>query len=105
MNPGILRERIKIKKSAETRNSLGEVTQNFTTYATRYASVKTLSSKEALSQRQQSDLTVTHKIKMRYLDGLNASNVIEWRGRKLQIVSVLELDQFTIHELLCEEKR
>ena len=42
MQPGLLRERVELQRAAETRNALGEVTQTWQTYATRYASVLTL---------------------------------------------------------------
>lgn len=103
MNPGELRELIEVQKPQETQNALGEVTQTWVTFATRYASVSTLSSKQALSAMQQG-LTITHKIKLRSLDGLNDSYRIRWRNRTLQIISLLELEYFTVTELLCEEK-
>lgn len=103
MQPGLLRERVDIQRAAETRNALGEVTQAWATYASRYASVMTLRSREALNAQQQG-LTVTHKVKMRHVDGLKSSDRIVWRNRTLEIVSVLEFEQFTVHELLCEEQ-
>jgi SPP1 family predicted phage head-tail adaptor len=53
---------------------------------------------------QQAGLSVTHKVKLRHIDGLKSSDRIRWRGRTLEIVSVLEFEQFTVHELLCEEQ-
>jgi len=49
MQPGLLRERVDIQRAAETRNALGEVTQTWATYASRYAAVMTLRSREALN--------------------------------------------------------
>lgn len=103
MQPGQLRERVDIQRAAETRNALGEVTQAWSTYASRYASVMTLRSREALNAQQQG-LTVTHKVRLRHVDGLKSSDRIVWRNRTLEIVSVLEFEQFTVHELLCEEQ-
>ena len=103
MQPGQLRERVDIQRAAETRNALGEVTQAWSTYASRYASVMTLRSRGALNAQQQG-LTVTHKVKLRHVDGLKSSDRIVWRNRTLEIVSVLEFEQFTVHELLCEEQ-
>lgn len=103
MNPGSLRERIEIQKSTETRSALGEVTQEWAAWATRFASVATLSSKQVLNA-EQNTLRITHKVRLRYLDGLKSTYRIKWRNRILQIVSVLEHANFTVHELLCEEK-
>jgi len=102
MNPGQLRERIEIQQPTETRSALGEVTQTWTTWKSRWASVQTLNSKQVLTANQQ-DLRITHKVRLRYLDGLKSSYRIKWRDRVLQVVSVLEHAQFTVHELLCEE--
>ena len=103
MQPGLLRERIELQRPSESRNALGEVSQSWQTYARRWASVLTLRSREALNAQQQG-LTVTHKVKLRHVDGLKSTDRIVWRGRALQIVSVLEFEQFTVHELLCEEQ-
>ena len=103
MQPGQLRERVDIQRAAETRNALGEVTQAWATYASRYAAVMTLRSREALNA-QQAGLSVTHKVKMRHVGGLKSSDRIIWRGRTLEIVSIIEHEQFTVHELLCEEQ-
>lgn len=103
MQPGLLRERVDIQRAAETRNALGEVTQTWATYASRYAAVMTLRSREALNA-QQAGLSVTHKVKLRHVEGLKSSDRLVWRGRTLEIVSVLEYEQFTVHELLCEEQ-
>lgn len=103
MQPGQLRERVEIQRAAETRNALGEVTQAWGTYDSRYAAVMTLRSREALNA-QQAGLSVTHKVKMRHVGGLKSSDRIFWRGRTLEIVSIIEHEQFTVHELLCEEQ-
>ena len=103
MQPGLLRERIELQRPSESRNALGEVSQAWQTYASRWASVLTLRSREALNAQQQG-LTVTHKVKLRHVDGLKSTDRIVWRGRTLQIISVLEFEQFTVHELLCEEQ-
>ena len=102
MQPGTLRERVELQQATETRSSLGEVTQDWTTYATRWESVKTLRSSEALNANQQG-LTITHRVRLRYVATLKSSDRINWKNRKLHIVSVIELENATVHELLCEE--
>lgn len=104
MQPGTLRERVELQRPDETRNYLGEVTQTWVTYATRYASVMTLRSREALNAGQ-ANLSITHKVRLRKVDELKPSHRLRWRGRTLLISSVLEHEQFTVHELLCEEQQ
>ena len=97
-----MRERIELQESSETRSALGEVSQTWATYASRWAMVKTLRSSEVLSANQ-TELQISHKVTLRYLDTIKSSHRIKWRGRILHIISVLELENFTVHELLCEE--
>ena len=104
MQPGQMRERIELQQPTETRNALGEVEQTWTTYATRWASVKTLRSAEVLSNGQ-SGLAITHKVRLRHLENLKATHRIQWRNRVLHITSMLEFENFTVHELLCEEQQ
>jgi head-tail adaptor len=40
---------------------------------------------------------------MRYLTGLTQQMRLQWRGRTLEIVSILEHGNRTEHELLCQE--
>jgi head-tail adaptor len=40
---------------------------------------------------------------MRYLTGLTNQMRISWRGRTLQIISVLERENRSEHELICSE--
>ncbi len=103
MNPGTLRERVDVQRPTETRNALGEVNQDWQTVATRFASVQSMSIREAMNA-QQTGLSVTHKVRMRYLSGLSSRDRLQWRGRTLQIVSVLEWDNLSVHELICEEQ-
>ena len=102
IHPGKLRERVTVQQATETRNSLGEVVQSWSTYATVWASVEGISSREALQQGQvQTD--VSHRVQIRYLDGLKQTMRLSWRGRILEIVSVLEHGNRSEHELICQE--
>jgi SPP1 family predicted phage head-tail adaptor len=99
---GELRERVQIQVSAESRNNLGETTLTWAEYTTRWASVEGVSAREALLNGQQ-DTNVTHKVRMRYVDGLSQKMRLLWRGRILDIVSLLEHNNRSEHELICSE--
>lgn len=102
IHPGKLRERVTVQQATETRNGLGEVVQAWSTYATVWASVEGISSREALQQGQvQTD--VSHRVQMRYLNGLTHTMRLYWRSRALEIVSVLEHGNRSEHEILCTE--
>lgn len=102
IRPGDLRERITIQSSTESRNALGETTLSWSEFTTRWASVEGVSSREALANGQQ-DVNITHRIKMRYVSGLTHNMRVVWRGRVLEITSVLEHANRTEHELICSE--
>jgi len=102
MNPGELRERVVIQSPSEAVNSLGETVLSWGTFAERWASVEGVSAREALAAGQM-DVTISHKVKMRYLDGLTQKMRILWRGRTLEIVSLLEHMNRSVHELVCQE--
>ena len=102
IHPGKLRDRVTVQQATETRNSLGEVVQSWSTYATVWASVEGISSREALQQGQvQTD--VSHRVQIRYLDGLKQTMRLSWRDRVLEIVSLLEHANRSEHELICQE--
>ena len=99
---GRMRERVTVQQATERRNSLGETTLEWATYATRWASVQGVSSREAL-ELGQVDVSVTHRVRMRYVDGMTQNMRLLWRGRVLEIVSLLEYDNRSEHVAICEE--
>jgi SPP1 family predicted phage head-tail adaptor len=103
IDPGKLRERVTIQQAVETRNELGESQQAWGTWKTVWASVEGLSSREALfSGQQQTD--ITHRVRMRYVDGLSQNMRLLWRDRVLEIVSLLEHNNRSEHEMVCTEE-
>jgi SPP1 family predicted phage head-tail adaptor len=82
---------------------MGEVVLAYdTTFATVWASVDGVSAREYLLSGQQ-QVDISHRVRMRYLAGLTQSMRILWLGRTLEIISVLERENRTIHELICQE--
>ena len=103
MKAGDLRERITVQAYRETKNSLGEMVPVYDqTFAEVWASVQGVTAREfLLANTQQTE--ITHRIRMRYLTGLTNQMRISWRGRTLQIISVLEHENRSVHELICSE--
>ena len=101
--PGQLRERVTVQQPTRTTADLGESQLSWSTYATRWASVEGVSSREALQFGQQ-QVEITHKVRMRYLDGLTAQMRLQWRSRTLDVVSVLEYGNRSEHVLICQEQ-
>ena len=102
IDAGSLRERVTVQQASESRNALGETVLSWATFTERWASVEGVSSRELLQYGQQ-QIEVSHRVRMRWLDGLTQSMRIVWRGRTLEIVSLLEHGNRSEHELVCQE--
>lgn len=98
---GKLTEIVVVQSAVESRNHLGETTLSWNTYATRWASVEGVTVSESLDGQQST--SVTHNVQMRYLDGLTTQMRLYWRGRTLEIISVLEHGRRSEHQLICQE--
>lgn len=103
IDPGRLRERITVQKATEVRSQIGETTLKWSDFAERWASVESISAREFLLSGQQ-HTEITHRIRMRRLDGLSSTMRVVWRGRTLEIMSVLDQNNRSEHELLCVER-
>lgn len=102
IDPGRLRERVTVQQATESRNSLGETVLSWADLTTVWGSVEGVSAREALAMGQQ-DITVTHRVRMRYLSPLTQKMRLRWRSRTLEIVSLLEHNNRSEHELICQE--
>jgi head-tail adaptor len=49
-------------------------------------------------------VTVTHRVRLRYLTGLTQQMRFSWRSRTLNIVSLLEYGNRSEHVAICEEQ-
>ena len=87
-----------------TTNALGEAVLTWANSTAVWASVEGVSAREALAAGQQ-DVTISHKVQLRYLPGLTQNMRFGWRGRTLEIVSLLEHDNRSRHEAICAETR
>lgn len=102
MDAGKLRERVTVQQASESRNRLGESILSWTTFAEVWASIQGVSAREYLLAGQQ-QIDISHRVTMRYLPGLTQKMRLSWRGRTLEIVSVLERDNRSVHEIICQE--
>ena len=104
INAGQLRERVTVQIASGTTNTLGETVLSWADSTAVWASVEGVSARESLLYNQQ-DITVTHRVRLRYLPGLTQNMRFSWRARTLEIVSLLERDNRTEHEAICVEER
>ena len=104
INAGNLVDRIVIEQAAETRNSVGEVTLSWSTFATVWADVQALSGREAERYGQIVGFT-GHKVTIRQLPGVKVSMRVIYEGtRTLEIGAINEYERGWYLELICTEK-
>jgi SPP1 family predicted phage head-tail adaptor len=102
IRPGEMRERVTVQTPATSTNSIGETTLAWSDVTTVWAAVNGVSSSEALVDGQQ-ESRITHRVRLRYIDGLKHTDRFLWRNRVLQIVSLLEYANRSEHVATCEE--
>lgn len=101
---GELRERVTVQIASGSTNALGETVLAWSDSSAVWASVQGVSASESLAAGQQA-VSVTHRVRIRYLPGLTQNMRFAWRNRTLDIVSLLEQDNRTVHEAVCAEAR
>jgi SPP1 family predicted phage head-tail adaptor len=104
IDAGKLRERVTVQIASGTTNALGETVLTWANSTAVWASVDGVSAREALAAGQQ-EVTITHKVRMRYIPGLTQSMRFSWRSRTLEIVSLLEHGNRSEHEAICQETK
>lgn len=86
-----MRERVVVEELAKTKNSTGGFEITWGTFATVSAKVKPKHAKEQLIA-QRIDSAEMYEITIRYLEGLEEAMRLQWRGKTLQIKSLILLD-------------
>ena len=103
INAGELNHRIDIQSVTDTPDEQGANVQTWATVKTRWAKVEPLSGRE-LYNAQQVKSDVTHKICIRYYEGLTANMRFKWGDRIFNISSLINPDSQRVeHECLCRE--
>jgi SPP1 family predicted phage head-tail adaptor len=104
IHAGSLADRIVIEQATETRNSVGEVSLSWSTFATVWADVQALSGREAERYGQMVGFT-GHKVTIRQLAGVKPAMRILYQGsRTLEIGAINEYERGWYIELICTEK-
>jgi len=88
---GELKHRIELQSAAESVGDTGEVTYNWTTYATVYAHVAPISGNERW-RREMVGSTVVYRIYIRYRNDVTTKDRVVWGDKTLEIVAVLDLN-------------
>jgi len=103
MRAGQLRHRLTLKSRSVTPDSYGQDITAATTQATVWGSVEPLSGRELLlAQQVQAD--VTHRVRIRFHDGVHPKWTVTHDSRDLHVLSVVDVEERGIEmELLCKE--
>ena len=104
IDAGKLRERVTVQIASGTTNALGETVLTWANSTAVWASVEGVSARESVTAGQQ-DVSLTHRVRMRYLPGLTQNMRFAWRNRTLEIVSLLEHGNRSEHEAICAESK
>jgi SPP1 family predicted phage head-tail adaptor len=102
MDAGKLRERVTVQIASGTTNALGETVLTWANSSAVWASVEGVSAREALIAGQN-QVSMSHRVRMRYLPGLTQQMRLSWRSRTLEIISLLEHNNRSEHEVICQE--
>jgi SPP1 family predicted phage head-tail adaptor len=101
---GDLWTRITIEQPTASANQVGEPTLTWSTFATVWADVQSLSSRETERYAETVGF-MTHRVRIRYRSGLTSAMRIVYRNRVLEIGQILERDRLWHQEIICTEKR
>lgn len=99
---GQMRERVTIQSPVTEQSPFGEATTDWVDAGEVWASVRGLSSREVL-QAQQANAIVTHVIRIRFFPGITHQHRLIWRGRTMEISSLMERETRTVHEIMARE--
>jgi SPP1 family predicted phage head-tail adaptor len=103
IDAGELTERITIETPANAQNAVGEATLTWSTYATMWAKVQSLSGREAERYAEVVGFS-GHKVTIRALPGVSTSMRVIYRNRTLEIGAINEYERVWYVELICTEK-
>lgn len=103
INAGDLRFRLQIQANTPTNGPKGTRVDSWATVATRWGNIMPASGKSFVASEQIRNAT-THKIVMRYYDGLTPRHRIIYNGRVFHILQTLNENERNIrHTVLATE--
>ena len=92
MRIGPLRHRVTIRTYTKTRDGYGAEIETWADFADVWASVEPLIGREYMAAKQIT-AEVSHKIRMRYIEGLLPTMTIAWGDREFEIVSIINVSE------------
>lgn len=104
MRSGELRHRIELLVDASTPNGMGGFMGSLTTFATVWAAVEPLRGR-AFMEAKAAQSEVSHRVRIRHMDGITAAMKVRYEGRIFSIDAVLNIGERNreLH-LMCVER-
>lgn len=103
-DPGLCRYQVTIEQMDGTQDATGQEAQNWTTFATTWASIESLSGNEKLTAAQVYASSVI-RIRMRFVDGVTPKMRIVYSDRIFDILDVSDPDGRRRYiECMCNER-
>jgi len=103
LHAGQLRHKVRIFSRTVTRDAMGGTTESRLHRAWAYAAIEPLSGAERMTA-QQLESGITHRVRMRPVDGITPRDCIVFGSRTLEIVDIVDVDSRNRElELTCKE--
>lgn len=103
LRAGQLRHKVRIYSRTVTRDVMGGTTESLLHRAWTYAAIEPLSGAERMTA-QQLESGITHRVRMRPVDGITPRDCIVHGSRTLEIVDIVDVDSRNRElELTCKE--
>ncbi len=110
VDPGELDKRVTILRFGKERDDAGGFLDDWPTsgweqVCTRWARVEPLRGRTYF-EAQQARANVTHRVTMRYVEGITPDMTINYAGRRLDIISVIDVNEgHDWMEIMTEEAK
>mgnify|MGYP002813343007 CR=1 FL=1 len=92
MRIGPLRARVRIRTYTTSRDAYGAEVEAWVDFADVWASIEPLIGREFMAAKQIT-AEISHKIRMRYIEGLLPTMTILWGDREFEIVSIINVSE------------
>lgn len=103
MRAGRYRHRVTIKEKVVARNGYGEEVVAWSPVATVWADIQPIRGREYLEMRQE-QADVSHRVYLRWREGVEPTMRVYFEGRVLEIESVIRPEERRVGlELICRE--
>ena len=100
---GAMNKRIEIQAKTSVRDTMGSFTDTWATLYTRYAAIWPTQAKEVI-QSNSLTMIATHRIRIRYKAGIDASYRIKYGTRYFSIVGIINPQEDNRWlDLICKE--